>query len=169
MSNIFWNTIKYDSVGLSKKKKKKGMISWNWKNGLDAYLWQSYIWIWEEYLRNTHSMELRDIGVHVMPEEGTTSSPRKIYPPWRLKQWPPTFRVRPRWLSCVKILALPLPRPRTPAVEGGACAPVYFRSYPHLEISVKKNHDTSKFGIEGKTATKSEDFISSSDTNKTKL
>lgn len=37
------------------------------------------------------------------------------------------------------MLALPLPRPMTPAVEGGEVEPEYFWSYPHLAM-----HHTKK-------------------------
>lgn len=89
-----------------------------------------------EEVGGAYSKELRDIAVHAIPEAGTRSSPKNKNPPPRpLKQWPSTFRVNPIECNCDNMLALPLPRPKTPAVGGGECGPACFWSYPHLQKS----------------------------------
>lgn len=90
-------------------------------------------------MEGAYSAELREIGVHTTPEEGTRSSPKNKNPPPRpLKQCPTTFLVRPIAFNCDTMFALPLPRPRTPAVDGGECGPLYFWSYPHLQQEEQK-------------------------------
>lgn len=83
----------------------------------------------------TYSIELGNMGVQTIPDEGIRSSPKnKNPPPCALKQWPTTLRIRPREWSWDTMLDLPFPRPMTPAVEGGVIGPEYFWSYPHLAM-----------------------------------
>lgn len=85
-------------------------------------------------LEGAYSKELCEIGVHKIPDEGTRSSPMNKNPPPRpLKQWPTTFCVKPKACNCDTMLPLPLPRPKTPAVDGGGCDPENFWLYPHLQ------------------------------------
>ena len=68
-------------------------------------------------LGSAYSKELCNTGVQAMPEEGIRSSPKKRKPPpFPLKQWPKTLRVKPSSCSCEMMLDLPPERPRTPSV-----------------------------------------------------
>lgn len=82
----------------------------------------------------TYPSELRNIGVHDIPEDGTTSPPKNRNPPPRpVRQCPTTLLTWPRSLSCDTIVALLLLRPRTPAIEGGCCKSPFSWSYPQLQ------------------------------------
>lgn len=73
---------------------------------------------------STYTNKVSDMGIHTAFEEGTGSSPKnRNPPPFVLKQWPNTFLIMPSLYSCVIMLAFPFPRPRTPAVGGGAIGP----------------------------------------------
>lgn len=71
-------------------------------------------------LEISYSNFLFENGAQNMPDEGTKSSPKKRKPPpCALRQCPTTFRVRPKLCNCSKMLDFPIPRPRTPSVNGG--------------------------------------------------
>ena len=92
------------------------------------------------YINTYWEEELGEMGVQTnFCGSLTNPSPRNMYPPpFALKQWPTTLRIRPKFLSWDKMLVLPLPRPRTPAVVLGTTAE-YCWSFPHLVCNRQRN------------------------------